>query len=231
MQYIFTPDNSVKNQNEQVLNITLLKQYLRIDHDSENLKIQDIIDQSINYFQNQTGYIFRAGTLEIQFTYEDNIQYDKRKRENFGSYLQRSYEFDNRDYYLTNVGANVSTQKPSYLSFMYDYGEKERVLTEAQLNDLVPDNFFIVRRKQPLSFRLPRDLDKLRNELEFNRFDIRNLITCRLVVGTIVIPDVVKSAIIRMASALYENPDIPVPFAKDAVVCSALRTYNYQLSM
>ena len=226
MQYTFTPTGN----NDSVLTLSLLKQYIRQDLSVEDLKIQDLIDRCVELFQNTTGYIFRPGALELHFSIADNVAYQKRKKYTFANrFTQNNYEYS--DFYLTPLGANISTQKPSKLAFSYDDGQKERVLTQGQITDLVPDNFFIVRDKFPLIFKISRDTNDLQSQLQFDRFVVQNTITCTLNVETIIVPADVKGAIVRMCSALYENPDIDVSFADDSYISSVFNHYNCTLGL
>ena len=225
MDYVFKKSSA--NANDTILTLERFKQELRIDNTNEDIKLQSIIDFVIAYFQRMTGYIFRVGTLDLTFSYKDNINYDRRKIRTYASIIENNKNSEYNDFYSAPLGANIATQKPSKLSFKYDIGEKEKVLSPDEIANLLPDNFFISLSKFPLQFKLPRDLNKLQDEVNFDRYNLNNSITCTLNVSAIDIPDDVKGCILRIASALYENPDLDVSFSKDMIVQSTLDNYNF----
>ena len=229
MQYKFTATQP--NPNDVVLSLALFKQYLRIERGSEDLKLQGIIDDVVDLFQRSTGYIFRAGDLQLEFSIKDNVSYDKGKQRTYASVFQRNEDAEWADHYLTDLGVNVSTQKPKALSFLFNNGEEERVLDANQLANLVPDNFIIVLSKYPFIFKLPRSLGDLQSELDFNRFGLNNVVRCTLAVGGMVVPNDLRQCIIRMASALYENPDISVAFEGDSLISSTIHHYNFSAGL
>ena len=227
MHYSFNPTGN----NDVVLTTQLLKQFLRIDNDSEDLKIQSIIDHAVDLFQNRTGYIFRAGKIKLVFSYKDNVRYKKRKRKTYpASYIGDDSGWDDSDFYLLSLGANISTQKPEAFSFFKSGDMEEEVtLSSDQLRDALPANFFIVKRQFPFEFKFPRVLDKLQ-DLGFNRYYEGNTMKATLNVGAITIPEDLKGAIIRMASAIYESPDIGQSF-DDALIQSAFANYNLRVGL
>ena len=226
MNFTFTPK---ANNNDIVLTLDLVKEYLRIEDSVQDVKIQSLIDQCVSLFQTKTAYIFREGSLDITFSIKDNVLYRKRKVSSFADrFVGDSYR-NLEDFYLTDLGANISTQKPTSLIYTYDCGEQEMTLTADQLRDSVPDNFFIVTKKFPLMFKLPRDLSDL-NALNFNRFDESTIITCKLLVGAIVISDDVKGCIIRMVSQMFENPDMDLMMS-DNVIQSTIANYNFRIGL
>ena len=91
MEYKFTP---TATNNDSILTLELLKQYIRIEHSAEDLKIQDILNQAVELFESTTGYLLRAGSLELQFSIADNVSFRKRKRYSFADrYSGDDYEY------------------------------------------------------------------------------------------------------------------------------------------
>ena len=221
MQYLFT---SSTDYNTRVLSVSRLKEYLRIDHSIEDSKIEDIIDQVIETFQKTTGYIFRPGTLDLVFDKKDNVSYEHYKERSFADRFSRNNSIEFNNYFIVKIGANITTQKPSSFSFTYDDNEKRKVLTESEINTYVPDNFFVVMDKYPLTFKLIKDISSLQEQFNFDPYN--SIINVTLNVLPIVIPLDIKACLTRMASAIYENPDIPIDFTSDNIVNSTYHNYN-----
>ncbi len=90
MEYIFNPTRDAKSY----IPLDLVKQYLRIEHIEEDQKIEDLIESSLDYFEERTGFITRAGDLQIKFSFKDRLDYEKRKERSYSDFWEeRGYSY------------------------------------------------------------------------------------------------------------------------------------------
>ena len=228
--------NADSDSGESILSLALLKGYLRVGHAREDLKIGDIRDSVIDVFEKRTGYICRSGVLTLRFNYTDSTDSENRKDRTYASiYDNDSYRGNaafgssiRRPLYSPAMGGNLESQRPTSF-FYYINGGKEKVeFTTSEITSILPVDFFFVIRKTPLQFMFsPKIFNS--SEEKLKKFQEQSITIAEMKLTHTKrsdFPDDIKQALIRMASHMYENPDIDVINNDDSVIANALHYWN-----
>ena len=216
------------NTAQPIIDLSLLKEYLRITHTAEDGKLNNLIDFSVDYFSRQTGYLLQAGTLNLAFNFSDSTAYKhNRSRRDAFSYVQSgNYDFENfgRPTYAFGLAGNIVTQKPSTFSF-FNTEKKLITLTESELSSLLPDNFIIVKSAVPLIIEMSQDISEFVNDKKYNPYSLYDFKMDLEILPANVGEDI-KQCLIRLASSAYENPDTSPGLLKDSLITGPLMKYN-----
>ena len=228
MDYIYKPTSTATT----IIPLNLMKSYLRITHIQEDDKITDLINSSVDLWEQTTGYLLRAGTLSFTFSLQDSSGYDRRQEDSYA----RTYDSleDNRSRtikYFPPLSAKIDGQKPSAFSF-FDRDNTLQTLTEDELSTL-PDQFFFVLSEVSLSFML-KTFPTFPEVLQDKRF---SEYTCNPIKLTVAIKDQdpitgdIKQCIQRIILNTYENPDTAQKILNDALIAQTMQNYNSRLGL
>ena len=207
---------------DDALSVSLIKEYLRVNHDDENKKIENIIKNSIEDFEESTGYYLSKANLLINLNYRDSYYRESRSDPSFADNYNATRISDKQDdqfLFLLPI-ANIQTQKPLSLTTI-DFENKAKVFTEAELMQ-IPDDFVFIHRVVPL---------KLRLKLEGNLFDQLSLngqvqdYTFQVMTTPPVLTGDLKEGLIRLICKTYENASKSI-MLNDSSISSIYNRYD-----
>ena len=223
----------------EVVSIDKVKAELRITDSIQDDKIQNQINSAINEFENQTGFILRAGTLKINFSYQNNISHQRGKQNYISRFTSGASEpfrgFTGNTSPITYkipLGAECIAQKPK--SFSFNNSDNEFVnLTQNEINNLLPDNFFFPKNKKPLIFSLNGNFNDLISQKKFAIYASNITMDISISAGKNFSGSGIdiQMAIIRMVSKMFENPDVSINYWTDSFIVSVLQRYNMRLGL
>lgn len=193
------------------ITLALIKQYLRITHDEEDIKIQHLINSGISIFEQRTRYYLRETTLQCRFTLRDAYRQERRSDPTIADYFGPKPDFG--EYTLGDIGnlntdfaytfkfpvGIVSNQKPVSLKIYDSNGD----LVHEGIDNLA-DNFIFAERTKPLKARLQFG----RNKDAFAQ-GLTNLFLFEMEIKTDRAPfsSDISQGLIRMICQMYEQPD------------------------
>ena len=207
---------------DDALSVSLIKEYLRVNHDDEDKKIENIIKNSIEDFEESTGYYLSKANLIINLNYKDSYYRDSRSNPSFADNYNASRVFDRADdqYLFLLPIANIETQKPVSLTTI-DFENKSKVFTETELTQ-IPEDFVFIERVVPLKLRLKLEGDlfkqlKTNGQSQYYKFQV--VTTPPLLTGDL------KEGLIRLICKTYENADKSIVL-NDALISGIYNRYD-----
>ena len=243
MEWKFKSNSSDKNQAPDIVGLQDLKNELRkkgmpkSEIDRSNLLLKSALD----FFQTHTGFIIQYGNFEFSMDRNDLPPqfYEQRKARDLSdlSYYTRTYVDQEALIFEAPVSAELFTQNPTKISFTRrsesQLGRPENIeLTKTEL-DTLGDGFFSVVNTKPLSFFLNVE-DPVFEGKNFSFYDTFNLkfevssvpMTAQDPLTTSPeIPDRVKYCLIKIATILYEYPDLNSKLFEDSLIKSTFAEY------
>lgn len=222
----------------QQLSLEDLKAELRISHPNEDKKIQDLLNDSLEYFENTTGFFVTKSQVRINLTYRDIFRGYRRSDPSFadayaptthhtyGSYGVFGLQYNDRFEFLVDIG-NVRSQRPKTLTVWQDRSD---ALEKIEFTDedlaLLSDDFIFTLREAPLKFFL--NIERDQNEATFRQKGVFNPRVFEFVIESTppeLIPKDILRMIKRMACQLYENPDQDYKGA-DLIIANVIQRYD-----
>ena len=207
--------------NDDALSVSLIKKYLRVNHDDEDLKIENIIKNSIEDFEESTGYYLSKANLILNLNYKDSYYRESRSDPSFADNYSPSRIDSKEDQYLFLLPiANIDTQKPVSLTTI-DFENKAKVFTEEELAQ-VPDDFVFIERLAPLKLRLKLEGDlfkqlSLSGQIQNYKFQV--VTTPPVLTGDL------KEGLIRLICKTYENASHSI-ILNDALISGIYNRYD-----
>lgn len=224
-----TPLSPVDQDSNPILSLALIKEYLRVTHNQEDNKIQDIINSVVSYFEQKTGYRLTPATYEIKFTLRDSLRGDKRSDYSLADAYTDTSRFNPFGSVFGDFGldyshdfrlplAPVPTQKPTEFKIYNSNGE---VVFEDL--SVLPDNFLFSFRDTPSRFRL----------LFNNSVPViteASLFKMTIKTGSANFTPDIKQALIRYICKVYEYPDLDIS-DEDSIISDVLYRYDCSSSV
>lgn len=230
--------------------LDLIKSELRKVGVTEDSKIENLIEDSLSYFESITGFYARQGVIEIKFSYKDRSDYNQRTNISYADFYSSgsayNYNYGEQFYkYETDIGGRFLSQIPTKLEFFSNQFLSSNNVTFEKLTadelETLPALFFQVTREKTLQFviRPYGDNNVVPQALIDKRFSLSTIEPVTIEIEnlneitnqTLSLPDDIRRCILRMACMMYESPSWSSDLHKDVFIASVFRNYNCRVDI